>query len=196
MKDVTDAAIAGVRLLELAVYRDDRGAFLETWREERYAGAGIPGPFVQDNVSLSRAGVLRGLHFQEPDPQGKLVSVLRGCVFDVAVDVRTGSPTFGRWVGYELSAENARQLWIPEGFAHGFAVVSPEAIVSYKCTAPYRPSAEQALRWDDPDVGIAWPVEDPVVSAKDRDGCFLRDIPADRLPRYGGPEGAAAVKPR
>lgn len=189
---VTETALPGVLLLEPRVFRDERGWFLETWRDARYAEAGVAPRFVQDNVSVSRRGVIRGLHYQEPGAQGKLVSVLRGRVLDVAVDVRAGSPTFGRWVGYELSDENGHQLWIPEGFAHGFSVLSGEAVFAYKCTAPYVPAGERTVRWDDPDLAIDWRVADPVVSDKDREGRFLRDLPAEHLPRYPGAEPAAA----
>lgn len=182
--NVTETALPGVLLLEPRVFHDERGWFLETWRLDRYAAAGVAGPFVQDNVSRSRRGVLRGLHFQQPHPQGKLVSVLHGSVWDVAVDVRRGSPEFGRWVGYELSARNARQLWIPEGFAHGFVVLSEEAVFQYKCTDVYQPHAERTLRWDDPGLAIDWPVRDPVVSEKDVQGRLLREVPADHLPRF------------
>jgi dTDP-4-dehydrorhamnose 3,5-epimerase len=176
--------LPGVLLLKPPVFRDERGFFRETWRAERYAAAGIPDRFVQDNVSLSTRGVLRGLHFQEPSPQGKLVSVLRGEVWDVAVDVRVGSPTFGRWAGYTLSDENGWQLWVPEGFAHGFVVTSAEALFSYKCTDVYRPEAESTLLWNDPDLAIEWPGAAPLVSAKDEGGARLRDLPPERLPRW------------
>jgi dTDP-4-dehydrorhamnose 3,5-epimerase len=178
---VLETPIDGVRIVQPAVFPDDRGYFLETWNRERYAQHGIPDTFVQDNVSLSRRGVLRGLHFQNPGAQGKLVSVLRGAVWDVAVDLRRGSHTFGRWVAEELTAENARQLWIPEGFAHGFVVLSDEALFSYKCTAPYRRDAERSLRWNDPDLAIHWPVRDPLVSPKDAAAPLLRDVPAEHL---------------
>jgi len=170
---VTPTAIADVLLVQPAVHRDTRGHFLETFHAERYAQAGIPGPFVQDNLSFSRRGVLRGLHYQWPRPQGKLVHVLQGEVFDVAVDIRRDSPTFGRWVGATLSAENHHQLWIPPGFAHGFCVTSDTAQVAYKCTDYYLPENEHCLRWDDPTVNIVWPAVDntpPLVSTKDQAG--------------------------
>ncbi|HEX8363212.1 MAG TPA: dTDP-4-dehydrorhamnose 3,5-epimerase [Longimicrobium sp.] len=182
--NVQETGLPGVLLVQPPVFRDARGFFRETWRADQYAGIGITGPFVQDNVSLSARGVLRGLHFQEPGAQGKLVCVLRGEVWDVAVDVRAGSPTFGRWTGYPLSAENGWQLWIPEGFAHGFVVTSDEALFAYKCTAPYRPEAEGTVLWNDPDLGIEWPAVEPVVSYKDERGVRLRDIPRERLPRW------------
>ena len=173
---VTPTELDGVLLLEPRVFHDERGYFLETWREDRYAAAGVPAAFVQDNVSWSRRGVLRGLHLQRPHPQGKLVQVLHGEVWDVAADVRPGSPSFGRWAGFALSAENARQLWIPEGFAHGFVVLSEQALFHYRCTDVYHPEAEITVRWDDPDLAIAWPVADPLVSPRDAAGVALRDL--------------------
>ncbi len=181
---VTPTELPEVLVVEPRVFGDERGYFLETFQARRYAQAGIPGPFVQDNLSFSRRGVLRGLHYQHPHGQGKLVWVLQGEVFDVAVDIRRGSPTFGRWVGVWLSAENKRQLWIPPGFAHGFCVVSETALFTYKCTDYYAPEAEGTVRWDDPELGIAWPVSDPIVSPKDAAGLRLREIPAQRLPPY------------
>jgi dTDP-4-dehydrorhamnose 3,5-epimerase len=181
----TATEIPEVLLIEPRVFRDGRGHFLETWSAERYAALGLPASFVQDNVSASRRGVLRGLHFQHPHAQGKLVQVLRGAVFDVAVDVRFGSPTFGRWVGAELSADNARQLWVPAGFAHGFQVTSAEdAVFLYKCTECYAPAAEATIRWDDPEIGIRWPLPDPVLSGKDAEAPPLAEIPPDRLPQF------------
>ncbi len=182
---VRELGLPGVLLIEPTVHRDPRGHFLETWRRERYRAAGLPADFLQDNVSRSRRGVLRGLHFQCPRPQAKLISVLAGEAYDVAVDVRVGSPTFGRWTAAILSAENGRQLFIPEGFAHGFVVSSDEALVAYKCTDVYVPEAELVLRWDDPALDIDWPVRDPVVSDRDRAGRRLSDIPVERLPTYG-----------
>ena len=182
---VTETALPGVLLLEPRVFRDPRGAFLEVWQQERYAGLGIAPTFVQDNVSRSAAGVLRGLHVQYPQSQGKLVSVLRGTVLDVAVDVRVGSPTFGRSVARELSDDNRQQLWIPAGFAHGFVVTSEEAIFSYKCTDVYDAAAELSVRWDDPALGIEWPLRDPIVSPKDAAAPTLAEaLAAGRLPRY------------
>jgi dTDP-4-dehydrorhamnose 3,5-epimerase len=154
-------------LVQPQFHADARGYFTETFHAERYAQAGIPGPFVQDNLSFSQQGVLRGLHYQWPGPQGKLVYVLQGEVFDVAVDIRRGSPSFGRWVGVTLSAENHHQLWIPPGFAHGFCVTSDTALVAYKCTEYYAPENEHSIRWDDADIGIAWPVSAPLLSGKD-----------------------------
>jgi len=176
--------LPGVLILEPKVFRDDRGYFLETWNAARFAAAGLPARFVQDNVSSSRRGVLRGLHFQHPTAQGKLIQALRGAIFDVAVDIRRNSPTFGRWEGVELSEANGRQLYIPEGFAHGFVVTSESALVAYKCTDIYEPKHEGSVRWDDPELAIAWPVESPLLAPKDRDAPRLREIPADRLPEY------------
>lgn len=173
----------GVLLLEPPVFRDARGAFLESWREDEYRRAGIEPAFVQDNVSFSGPRVLRGLHYQYPRPQGKLVSVLEGRIFDVAVDIRRGSPTFGRWIGRELDGEIAAQLWIPPGLAHGFVVLSQRAVVHYKCTDYYAPAFDANVAWDDPEVGIEWPVIEPVLSPKDAGAPRLADIPPDRLPR-------------
>ena len=150
----------------------------------RYEAIGIKEAFVQDNVSFSSRGVLRGLHFQSPQAQGKLVSVMQGEVYDVAVDIRIGSPTFGQWVGANLSGDNHRQLWIPPGFAHGFCVVSETAYFTYKCTDVYAPQAEGGVIWNDPDIGITWPIEDVQLSEKDKKYPRLKDIPADRLPSY------------
>jgi dTDP-4-dehydrorhamnose 3,5-epimerase len=186
---VTETRLPGVLLVEPQVYADERGFFLETWQGDRYAAAGLPFHFVQDNLSFSLHGVLRGLHSQYPLPQGKLVTVLQGSVFDVVVDVRVGSPTFGEWVGVELSAGNRRQLYVPEGFAHGFQVTGDEALFLYKCTAPYAPEHEVSIRWDDPELAISWPVYPPVLSRKDGAAPLLRDVPAERLLRYEA-EGA------
>lgn len=164
---------------------DARGWFMEGFSAERYAAAGIPGPFVQDNLSLSERGVLRGLHVQHPHAQGKLVSVLEGEVFDVAVDVRTGSPTFGEWVGEHLSGDNRRQMWVPAGFAHGFQVLSPRALFAYKCTDYYHPECERVIAWDDPDIGIEWPVRDVRLSARDTGAPRLRDVDRAGLPAHG-----------
>ena len=171
-----------MQLIENRIFVDERGHFLELWRHERYQDLGIVGPFVQDNASHSKRGVLRGLHFQWPNPQGKLVSVLEGEIVDVAVDLRTDSETFGRWVSANLSADNGRQLWIPEGFGHGFAVVSGTALVTYKCTDVYSPQDEQTIRWDDPGIAIDWQIDDPQVSAKDAAGMTLSDFAPDQLP--------------
>ncbi|HET8655697.1 MAG TPA: dTDP-4-dehydrorhamnose 3,5-epimerase [Longimicrobiaceae bacterium] len=180
---VVAGELPGTLILEPRVFRDERGSFLETWSERRYAEAGIPGPFVQDNVSVSRRGVLRGLHFQDPHPQAKLVTVLAGEVWDVAVDLRRDSPGFGRWMGLTLDAESGRQFFIPAGFAHGFQVLSDEAVVSYRCSEYYHPEAEGTLAWDDPDLAIDWPVSDPVLSGKDRRGRRLQEIADGRSSR-------------
>lgn len=174
--NVVDDALPGLRLIEPRIHRDERGHFLESWNRARYEEAGIPGGFVQDNVSWSERDVLRGLHYQEPYAQGKLITVLHGEVWDVAVDIRTDSETFGKWMGLTLSADNGRQLYIPEGFAHGFVVVSDGALFSYKCTDYYHPEAEKTIRWDDPELGIEWPVRHPVLSDKDRAGEPLRSV--------------------
>jgi dTDP-4-dehydrorhamnose 3,5-epimerase len=179
--NVVPCELEGVLLIEPRVYGDARGYFLETWHERRYREAGIPGPFVQDNLSFSRRGAVRGLHFQNPSAQAKLVYVLEGEVFDVAVDLRRRSPTFGRWFGIRLSAENKRQLYIPVGFAHGFAVLSETALFAYKCTEFYAPEHEVTLLWNDPDLAIPWPVEQPVLSEKDQRGRRLRDLPPEKL---------------
>jgi dTDP-4-dehydrorhamnose 3,5-epimerase len=181
---VTPTALPEVLLVEPTVFGDARGYFFESYSARRYAEAGITATFVQDNVSRSRRGVLRGLHYQHPHGQGKLVGVLEGEVFDVAVDVRRGSPTFGRWVGECLSAENKRQLYLPPGFAHGFLVTSEDALFAYKCTDYYHPEAERSIRWDDGRIGIEWPVEGPVVSAKDHVAVTLDAIPAEFLPAF------------
>jgi dTDP-4-dehydrorhamnose 3,5-epimerase len=189
---VTQTSLAGVLLVEPVLFRDFRGHFMESWNRERYRAAGLPDEFVQDNVSFSRRDVLRGLHFQQPHPQGKLVWVPLGAVFDVVVDVRVGSPTFGSWTGYALSEENSRQLFVPPGLAHGFVVTSDVALFSYKCTEYYRPSAETTLLWNDPDLAISWPLATPKLSAKDQAGIRLRDLPEERLPRFA-PEPWRAV---
>lgn len=181
--------LPGVLLVETRVFGDARGWVRETWREAEYAAAGIAGPFVQDNASWSAAGVVRGLHFQHPHGQGKLVSVLYGEVWDVAVDVRAGSPTFGRWTAAALSDRNGRQLWIPAGFAHGFAVLSDGAVVQYRCTAAYHPPGERIVRWDDPALGIGWPVRDPLLSARDASAPRLAELPAEALPPFDGRSG-------
>jgi dTDP-4-dehydrorhamnose 3,5-epimerase len=179
---VTPTELPEVLLIEPHVFEDSRGFFLETFQSERYEAFGVRGPFVQDNLSRSSQGTLRGLHFQEPRSQGKLVQVLQGAVWDVAVDVRKGSPSFGGWVGMELSGENHRQLWIPPGFAHGFCVVTAWADFFYKCTDYYVPDAERCVRWDDPKLGIRWPVTSPRLSGKDSAAPSLAE--ARVLPSY------------
>lgn len=183
--NVVETPLPGALVIEPRVFRDDRGFLLESWSRDRYAALGLPERFVQDNVSFSRPGVLRGLHYQHPAAQGKLISVAHGAIFDVAVDIRAGSPTFGRWHGLELTAENSRQFYIPEGFAHGFVVLGNEpATVLYKCTEFYVPTDEGSILWDDPEIGIAWPLATPTLSPKDTNAPRLRDVPAERLPRF------------
>ena len=164
---VIETALEGVRLLEPTVFRDDRGLFLETWRADRFAEVGIADAFVQDNHSRSVRGTLRGLHWQWRKPQAKLVRVATGSIFDVVVDVRRGSPTFGRWLGFEMSADRFTQLYVPVGFAHGFCVTSEVADVEYKCSDVYDPQGEAGLIWNDPGVGIDWPMPTPLLSPKD-----------------------------
>lgn len=180
-------ALDGVLLIEPVVFRDTRGFFLETWHAGKYAAAGLDVRFVQDNHSKSQRGTLRGLHAQRRNPQGKLVRAVEGEIFDVAVDVRRGSPTFGKWVGEVLTAENFRQLYVPPGFVHGFCVLSETAQVEYKCTALYDPADELAVVWDDPEIAIVWPIAEPLLSAKDRTAPRLREI-LDLLPAISGEE--------
>ena len=165
---VTPLDLEGLLLLEPTIFGDDRGFFLESYNLERYQAAGISDPFVQDNHSRAVQGTLRGLHFQTRPGQGKLMRVTRGKIFDVAVDIRPDSPTFGRWSGCELDAESHRQLWVPVGFAHGFCVLSDVAEVLYKVTSVYNPETEKGFRWDDPTVGVEWPVEAPLLSERDQ----------------------------
>ena len=179
--NVLNCHIPGLLIIEPKVFGDARGFFLETWNRRRYGEAGLDVDFVQDNVSFSRRGILRGLHFQNPKPQGKLLQVLQGEVFDVAVDIRRSSPTFGKWHGLVLSGENKTQFYIPAGFAHGFVVLSETALFQYKCTELYSPQDEMAIRWDDPDLGIQWPLKEPLLSDRDAKGLRLRDMPSDRL---------------
>lgn len=175
---IIETAIPGPLIIEPKVFGDARGFFMETWNAEVFAAAGLNMTFVQDNHSRSQKGVLRGLHFQNPGPQGKLVRVTHGAVFDVAVDLRQSSTTFGKWVGVELSAQNQRMFWVPEGFAHGFVTLEDDTDFLYKCTAPYAPASEHTLAWDDPAVGIDWPTLgcDPVISDKDGRGLALADV--------------------
>ncbi|MGY6550342.1 MAG: dTDP-4-dehydrorhamnose 3,5-epimerase [Erythrobacter sp.] len=177
--NVIETAIAGPLIIEPRVFGDERGFFMETWNAAAFGEAGLDLTFVQDNHSRSQKGVLRGLHFQNPGPQGKLVRVTSGAVFDVAVDLRKSSPTFGQWVGVELSAENKRMFWVPEGFAHGFLTLDDDTDFLYKCTAPYAPQSEYTLAWDDAAVGVEWPVAglDPIISDKDARGLALADVP-------------------
>ncbi len=179
--NIIPCELPGLLIFEPKVFGDPRGYFMETWNQRRYRDAGLTAAFVQDNISVSRRGALRGLHFQNPSPQGKLVSVWSGEVFDVAVDLRRSSPTFGKWHGLRLSAENKRQFFVPPGFAHGFVVLSEEAMFHYKCTDFYSPKDEMTIRWDDPEIGIAWPIETPTLSERDAKGRLLRDVPKECL---------------
>ena len=170
-----ETPLPGVILIEPTIYADGRGFFMETYHAERFAAAGIADPFVQDNHSRSRRGVLRGLHYQEPQPQGKLVRCTAGALFDVAVDIRRGSAYFGKWFGREISAENRLMMWIPPGFAHGFCALTDEADLVYKCTSVYRPEWDRSLAWNDPEIAIEWPLRDPILSPKDAAAPRLRD---------------------
>jgi dTDP-4-dehydrorhamnose 3,5-epimerase len=181
----THLELPGVVLVEPTLFPDERGFFLETFHERKYREGGIAASFVQDNQSRSVQGTLRGLHSQRQHPQGKLVRAIEGEIFDVAVDVRRGSPTFARWVGVRLSAENFHQLYVPPGFVHGFCVLSEFAQVEYKCTDFYAPNDEQSVIWNDPDIGIEWPVAEPVISPKDRVAPRLAEI-LQQLPSYAG----------
>jgi dTDP-4-dehydrorhamnose 3,5-epimerase len=179
--NVLTCDIPGLLIVEPKVFGDSRGFFLESYNRRRYCDAGISVEFVQDNISFSTKGILRGLHFQNPNPQSKLLQVLQGEVYDVAVDLRRNSPTFGRWHGLTLSSENKRQFFIPAGFAHGFQVVSETALFQYKCDNFYSPKDECTLRWDDPKLGIPWPLINPQLSEKDARGLPLAEIPAAKL---------------
>mgnify|MGYP000857656298 FL=1 len=176
--------IPGLLVIEPDVFGDQRGFFMETWNAKRYAEAGLDVNFVQDNLSYSSYGVLRGLHYQHPNAQGKLVYVLQGSVYDVAVDIRVGSPSFGKWYGVGLSAENKRQFYIPEGFAHGYCVLSETALFAYKCTDFYSPATEGGIAWDDPELSIDWPVENPILSDKDTKYPLLSEIGPNKLPQW------------
>ena len=179
-----ETPLPGCVVIEPQVFGDSRGSFFESWNKSRWAEHGLDMDFVQSNVSSSSRGVLRGLHYQWPQPQGKLVSVLEGEVYDVAVDIRRGSPNFGQSTAVLLSAGNRRLFWIPEGFAHGFVVVSDRAVFHYLCTAPYLREADAGIRWDDASLAIDWPVSEPLLSDKDARLPFLDDIAQDRLPEY------------
>jgi len=181
---VLGTSLPGTLIIEPKVFGDARGFFYESYNKAAWAEAGIDADFVQTNVSRSARGVLRGLHYQWPHPQGKLVSVLEGEVYDVAVDVRLGSPTFGQSTAAMLTAANHRHFWIPEGFAHGFCVVSDYAIFTYQCTALYDPRADAGIRWNDAALAIDWPVGKPLLSDKDRRAPLLQDVPPGRLPRF------------
>jgi dTDP-4-dehydrorhamnose 3,5-epimerase len=179
-----ETALPGVMLIEPAVFGDERGFFFEAYNRGRFAATGLPTDFPQANTSRSARGVLRGLHHQQPRPQGKLVWVVEGSVFDVAVDIRRGSPHFGRWFGAELSVANHRMMYVPPGFAHGFQVLSEHATFCYLCTELYDGSCDRSIAWDDPDIGIMWPIAQPLLSAKDKLASRLADVSADLLPEY------------
>ncbi len=183
---VESTPLPGVLVIEPEVFGDARGFFMETFRESRYREAGVPASFTQDNLSQSQRGVLRGLHLQSPSLQAKLVWVVRGAVFDVAVDVRRGSPTFGRWFGTELSGENKRQFFIPEGFAHGFCVTSESALFAYKCSCDYLPDEQVSVLWNDPAIGIDWPIEEPLLADRDCVAPALHELDPSLLPEYAG----------
>ena len=179
---ITETALPEVLLIETDSYPDERGHFRELWNRLRYLEHGFDVSFVQDNLSFSKANVLRGLHFQNPQGQGKLVSAVQGEIFDVAVDIRPDSPHYQRWIGVSLSDQNCQQLYIPPGFAHGFCAMSETAYVSYKCTTHYSALAEHCIRWDDPQLAIQWPVANPIVSEKDTKGHLLENLPEDAVP--------------
>lgn len=179
--NVIPTSIKDVLIIEPKVYTDTRGFFMETYHQTRYVQAGIDRIFVQDNLSFSRKGTLRGLHFQVRHPQAKLVQAISGEIYDVAVDIRHDSPTFGKWVGVYLSSENKRQLFIPEGFAHGFCVISESALFLYKCSDVYNQKDENGIIWSDPDIGIEWPVSDPIISDRDRNNHRLASLRPDQL---------------
>jgi dTDP-4-dehydrorhamnose 3,5-epimerase len=181
---IVQTSLPGAVVIDPQVFGDARGFFYESYNEAKYREAGIDRRFVQSNVSRSAKGVLRGLHYQWPNPQGKLVSVLDGEVYDVAVDIRRGSPTFGQWAGVMLTAENHRHFWIPEGFAHGFCVLSEYATFAYQCTSLYDAKADAGVRWNDAAIGIDWPISAPLLSDKDNKAPLLADVPAERLPVY------------
>ncbi|MFH1241943.1 MAG: dTDP-4-dehydrorhamnose 3,5-epimerase [Pseudomonadota bacterium] len=181
---VTTTKLEGVLVIEPDIFNDRRGFFMETYHRERYESSGIRAIFVQDNLSYSVRGTLRGLHYQFPHGQAKLIQVIRGAIFDVAVDIRQGSPTFGQWIGTSLSEENRRQLFIPEGFGHGFCVLSETALFTYKCSDFYAPADEKGVLWCDADLGIEWPVKNPILSDKDCQYPALKDVPPDDLPHY------------
>ncbi|WP_028313251.1 dTDP-4-dehydrorhamnose 3,5-epimerase [Desulfatibacillum aliphaticivorans] len=181
---IQETSLPGVLIVEPSVFSDHRGLFMETYHSDRFAAHGLDVKFVQDNLSLSGENVLRGLHYQIKHVQTKLVQAVQGRIFDVAVDVRKGSPSFGQWTGAVLDDESHRQMFIPAGFAHGFCVLSKEARVCYKCDALYAPGDEGTLLWSDPDVGVEWPLSDPILSEKDQAGPRLKDIPPNRLPVY------------
>jgi len=178
---IIEFKISGLWAFSPRIFSDDRGYFFELWNKNTYKDLGLDVNFVQDNVSFSKHGVLRGLHFQNPQPQGKLITVLDGEIFDVAVDLRASSPTFGMWESIIISSQNRIQFYVPPGFAHGFLVLSNHALVHYKCTDFYCPAAETTLLWDDPDVAINWPLNNPILSKKDLEGSRLKDLPKSKL---------------
>ena len=184
--DIVETDLPGVKLIQPAVYNDSRGYFMEIHRKDALSIEEINNGFVQDNLSLSLQHVIRGLHYQYPSGQGKLVQVLRGEVYDVAVDLRIGSPTFKKWIGVTLSSQNHRQLYIPTGFAHGFAVMSPSALFFYKCSDYYAPECERGINFADPELAIDWPVQTPMLSDKDAGLPLLKDIPREHLPQFKG----------
>ena len=181
---VIETGLDGAVIIEPTIHGDARGYFQESWKASSYREHGLPAAFSQANISKSMKGVLRGLHYQYKQPQGKLVSVLSGRIFDVAVDIRLGSPTFAQWAGVELSADNHRQFYIPEGYAHGFLVLSESALFHYHCTTEYSAEYDAAVAWNDPVIGVNWPSEPETISEKDQHAPFLKDIPDDRLPGY------------
>lgn len=179
---VLKTSLPGTLIIQPDIFKDTRGFFMETYHREKYAAEGLDHPFVQDNLSYSTHGTLRGLHYQYPNAQAKLVQALKGEIYDVAVDIRHGSPAFGQWVGVHLSEDNKHQFFIPQGFAHGFCVISDTALVVYKCTDFYAPESEKGILWSDPDIGIDWPVKVPLLSPKDSQSPCLKDIPSECLP--------------
>lgn len=181
---LTPSALPECVVIEPRVFADERGCFFETWNHSRFRDAGLDFTVAQSNVSVSQRGVLRGLHYQWPNPQGKLVSVLEGEVYDVAVDIRSGSARFGQWAAVILSAENRRQFWIPEGFAHGFVTLSERAVFSYLCTREYDAAADANIRWDDAQIAIDWPIRNPSLSPKDAGAPFLAEVAGERLPVF------------
>ena len=192
---IVPTELEGVQVIEPQVFADERGFFMESFQKQRYREAGIETEFVQDNISRSVRNTLRGLHYQHPNDQAKLVQALEGEIYDVAVDIRRGSPTFGRWVDVVLSDQNRRQFYIPAGFAHGFCVLSASALFLYKCSDFYTPAAEGGICWDDPDLGIPWPVRSPILSPRDSGFTPLKHVPSHRLPAYGGSRESTDYRP-
>ncbi|MDY6906360.1 MAG: dTDP-4-dehydrorhamnose 3,5-epimerase [Thermodesulfobacteriota bacterium] len=182
---VSKTSIADVKIIAPALFEDQRGFFMETYNRRRYIENGIDETFVQDNLSCSHLGIIRGLHYQFPNPQAKLVYVISGEVFDVAVDIRQNSPTFGKWTGTVLSGKNRKQMFIPAGFAHGFQAMSDHVLLAYKCSDFYDPAADRVIRWDDPDINISWNADVPGLSEKDANAPYLREVPANCLPETG-----------